>query len=90
MVDGVSSQPLLLCQRFLPIYTCKEGIADTMVVIFLYSISLPKVKVDKFLKQAPAGDIISLLSNPPKNIVSSFQAVYVTKNAILELATILH
>ena len=47
------------------------------------------MKIDDFLLQS-AQDIITLLRNPPPLTVPSLQAGDTTKNALLQLATLLH
>ena len=56
---------------------------------FPHEIPFPEVKIDDFLRQA-ATDIITILTHPPPTTVPSLQAGDSTKNAILELASILN
>ena len=67
--------------------TRSEINADT-IVFFPHIIDFPKVTPEFFLRQA-ALDIITLLTNPPPFTVPSLNAGNKTKNAILQLATIL-
>ena len=62
--------------------------SDT-VAFFPHDIPFPEVKIDDFLRQA-ATDIITILTHPPPTTVPSLQAGDSTKNAILELASILN
>ena len=61
---------------------------DTLVFI-PKKIDFPKVTVDDFLKQS-AVDIITLLTEPPSNMIPSIQAGDTTRAALLQLATLLH
>ena len=62
--------------------------ADT-IVFFPKVVDFPTVNIDSFLRQA-ATDIITLLTNPPtKTPLPSLEAGNSTRNAILQLATIL-
>ena len=52
-------------------------------------IPYPKVNLEDFLRQA-AMDIISILTAPPSTTTPSLQAGDVTRNALLDIAQILH
>ena len=68
--------------------TRAEITADTLVFI-PHKITFPEVKAEDFLKQA-ATDIISILTQPNQNsLIPSLQNGNETKNALLQLATIL-
>ena len=64
-----------------------ERNVDT-VTFFPSKLSFPEIKTDDFLKQA-AEDIIHILTNPTATTTPSLKAGNSTKNALLELATIL-
>ena len=53
------------------------------------AIPFPKVSLDDFLRQA-ATDIISILTAPPSTTAPSLQAGDPTRNALLEIATVLN
>ena len=72
---------------FLP-QTRSEVNTDTVIFIPA-QINFPELKLDDFLKQS-AQDIITLLTNPPPSTVPSLQAGDSTRNALLQLATLLH
>ena len=58
--------------------------------IFPKKIHFPETSVDDFLKQA-AFDIISILTNPPNtSTCPSLRAGDATRNALLDLAKLLH
>ena len=59
------------------------------VEFFLHEIPFPRVTLNDHLKQA-ASDIISILSKPPSSTVPSLMAGESTKNALLEIAKLLH
>ena len=63
-------------------------IIDT-VTFFPKKIKFPQVQLEDFLKQA-AMDIITLLTQPPESTTITVQARDATKNALLQLATILN
>ena len=68
--------------------TRSERNCDT-ITFFPTVIPYPEVKIDNFLRQA-ATDIITILTAPPSTTTPSLQAGDVTKNALLDIATILH
>ena len=60
-----------------------------MVIFFPKAIPFPEIKLDDFLKKA-ATDIITLLTTPSSSTTPSLQAGNATRNALLEIAKILH
>ena len=68
--------------------TRSERDCDT-ITFFPTVIPYPEVNLDNFLRQA-AMDIITLLTAPPSTTTPSLQAGDVTRNALLDIATILH
>ena len=68
--------------------TRSERDCDT-ITFFPTVIPYPEVKLEHFLKQA-ASDIITILTTPPSTTTPSLQAGDTTKNALLDIATILH
>ena len=68
--------------------TRSERDCDT-ITFFPTVIPYPEVKIDDFLRQA-ATDIITILTTSPSTTTPSLQAGDVTKNALLDIATILH
>ena len=57
--------------------------------VFPHGISCPEITADEYIKQAASG-IITLLTHPPSHTVPSLQTGAKTKNALFDLATILH
>ena len=84
---GRSPQHYRCVKCFIP-RTRTEVNTDTVVFI-PQKIEFPKVTTEDFLRQA-AADIISLLTHPPPSTVPSLQGGDATKNALLDLATILN
>ena len=68
--------------------TRSERDVDT-VTFFPHSIKFPEVNLDDFLRQATY-DIITLLTDPPSTTTVSLKAGDSTKNALLEIATLLN
>ena len=68
--------------------TRTERVTDT-VVFFPHDIDFPKVDLDDFLQQATQ-DIITILTNPTSSTTVSLKAGDTTRNALLELATMLN
>ena len=68
--------------------TRREIVSDTVTFI-PQKIVFPKVTTDDFLRQS-ASDIITLLTQAPPSTLPSLQAGDSTRNALLQLATILH
>ena len=66
----------------------KSIITSDTVEFFPHSIPFPQVKLQDHLKQA-ASDIVSILATPPSTTVPTLEAGDETKNAILQLASIL-
>ena len=77
------------CVKYFIPKTRAEINADTVVFI-PHQIKFPEVKLEDFIKQA-ALDIISILSQPnnPKSLIPTLQVGDNTKNALLQLATLL-
>ena len=59
------------------------------LVFIPHTIPIPTITTDNFLKQA-ASDIIALLTCPQSNIPSILQIGDLTKNGLLQLATLYH
>ena len=77
--------------RCLKVYfpkTRSERNVDT-VTFFPAAIPFPQVKLDDFLRQA-ATDIITILTAPPSTTTPALQAGDPTRNALLEIATVLN
>ena len=72
---------------FIP--SSRSKVNSDTVAFFPHEIPFPEVKIDDFIRQA-ATDIITILTHPPATTVHSLQAVDSTKNAIMELASILN
>ena len=89
--QGWSIGPSMLHYRCIRCFFPKtRSERDTNTVTFFpKAIPFPEIKLDDFLKQA-ATDIISILTNPPSLTTTSLQAGDKTRNALLEIATILH
>ena len=68
--------------------TRSERNVDT-VTFFSAAIPFPKVNLDDFLRQA-ATDIITILTAPPSTTAPSLQAGDPTRNALLEISTVLN
>ena len=68
--------------------TRRERDLDT-VTFFPKEITFPEINITDYLQQA-ATDIISILTNPPNTTIPSLQAGDSTRNALLDLATILN
>ena len=83
---GYSPHHYRCMKCFMP-KTRSEINADT-IVFFPHIIDFPKVTPEFFLRQA-ALDIITILTNPLPSTLPTIQAGDETKNAILQLATIL-
>ena len=64
-----------------------ERQVDT-VILFPTVITLPRVKLEDFLRQA-ANDILFLLANPSSITTPSLQAGDPIRNGLLQLATLL-
>lgn len=83
---GRSPQHYRCVKCYIP--TSHAEVNSDTVVFVPEKINFPAVTTEDFLRQA-AQDIISLLTHPPSTIIPSLHAGDTTRNALLDLATIL-